>query len=59
MQCTLWQRMGSYEYEAAQDYDQRGRPIGSMYYTGWCRCVGGRLANGHWPQWNDHTGEQR
>jgi len=27
--------------------------------TGWYRCVGGRLASGHWPEWNSYTGETR
>ena len=35
-----WQRLGQYEYE----YSDGG-------YTGWYRCVGGRLASGEWPQW--------
>ncbi len=43
-----WQRQGQYEYE----YDAHG-------YTGWYRCVGGRLANGRWPQWHSETGAER
>jgi hypothetical protein len=36
---TAWHRIGQYEYE----YNEKG-------YTGWCRCVGGRLAEGTWPK---------
>lgn len=43
-----WQRIGPYEYQ----FDKNG-------YTGWCRCVGGRLADGRWPEWNQNTGEKR
>lgn len=46
---TGWQVIGRYEYE----YDENGQP------TGWGRCIGGQLANGHWPQWNYLTGETR
>lgn len=51
MQTTLtaWQTLGHYEYEYAQDYDERGRAIGTCYYTGRHRCVGGQLADGTWP----------
>jgi len=45
---TSWQTLGKYEYE----YDQSG-------YTGWCRCLGGRLADGRWPEWNANTGGHR
>jgi len=38
----IWQTLGDYEYE-----------VGPGGYTGWYRCVGGRLANGLWPQWRD------
>ena len=44
---TSWQRIGQYEYE----FDNDG-------YTGWYRCVGGRMAGG-WPEWNSQTGEKR
>lgn len=44
---TDWQRQGVWEYE----YTAAG-------YTGWYRCVGGRLADGRWPCWNDQ-GEER
>lgn len=37
---TGWQQIGNYEYE----YDKNG-------YTGWYRCVGGRLVTGIHPQW--------
>ncbi len=47
---TTWQTLGHYEYEYA--YDANG-------YIGWYRCVGGRLANGHWPQWHLNTGAER
>ena len=50
---TWWERIdysfGSYEYEVDDTYQE----------TGWCRCAGGRLANGLWPEWNNRTGEQR
>jgi hypothetical protein len=46
---TMWQSLGRYEYEVAQDYDERGQPFGTMYYTGRCRAIGGRLADGTWP----------
>jgi hypothetical protein len=59
MQSTMWQTLGNYEYEAAQNYDRNGRPVGGMFYTGWYRCVGGRLADGKWPAWNQNTGEER
>ncbi len=36
---TAWQRIKGYEYE----YGQEG-------YTGWYRCVNGKLADGRWPQ---------
>lgn len=41
--------MSGYEYE----YDEHGE------YTGWYRCVGGRLENGQWPEWNSFTGATR
>jgi len=43
-----WQQIGGYEFQ----FDANG-------YTGWYRCVGGRLADGRWPQWNYLTGEAR
>lgn len=43
-----WQTQGEYQLE----YNRHG-------YTGWYRCVGGRLADGRWPKWNDVTGEKR
>ena len=45
---TGWQTMGQYQYE----YDSNG-------YTGWYRCVGGRMADGRWLQWNSRTGATR
>jgi len=45
---TSWQTIGQYQYE----YDENG-------YTGWYRCVGGRLADGRWPEWNSKTGAQQ
>ncbi len=45
---TAWQQLGQYEYE----YDESG-------YTGWCRCIGGMLADGRWPQWNSYSGASR
>jgi len=47
-QMTSWQTVGNYEYEI----DQSG-------YTGWYRCLGGRLADGRWPEWNIKTGAKR
>ncbi len=47
---TFWQTLGHYEYEV----DDEG-----FHYTGWVRCVGGRLTDGRWPEWNIHTGERR
>lgn len=44
----FWQSLGNYEYE-----------VGASGYTGWCRCIGGKLADGRWPEWNGYTGEQR
>jgi len=46
----MWQSQGNYEYE----YDHSRER-----YTGWCRCVGGRMADGRWPQFNNQTGETR
>lgn len=43
---NAWQTLGQYEY------NRHG-------YTGWYRCVGGRGADGRWPQWNINTGEKR
>jgi hypothetical protein len=45
---ALWQARAAYEYEHT----------GSSY-TGWVRCREGRLANGHFPESNVHTGEHR
>jgi hypothetical protein len=36
----MWQQIGRYEYEVID-----GK------YTGWYRCVNGRLTSGIWPQW--------
>jgi len=44
----FWQSLGKYQYEV----DENG-------YTGWCRCVGGRMADGYWPAWNYTTGKRR
>ena len=41
---TGWQQIGNYEYQ----FSEKG-------YTGWYRCVGGRLTNGRWPQWFDKS----
>ncbi len=43
-----WMQIGSYEYEH-----------NGLEFTGWYRCVGGRLVSGHWPQWNNLTGATR
>ena len=45
---TAWLTQGRYEHE----YDAKG-------FTGWYRCVGGRLADGRWPEWKSKTGEKR
>jgi hypothetical protein len=45
---AFWQILGQYEYEVSK----RG-------YTGWYRCVGGRMANGLYPEWHCITGEIR
>ena len=45
---TGWQNIGHYQYE----YDKNG-------YTGWYRCVSGKMADGRWPEWNSHTGATR
>jgi hypothetical protein len=45
---TLWVRYGGYEFEVNE--------IGG--YTGWHRCVGGRLADGTWPAWY-HNGQEK
>ncbi len=39
---TSWMTLGGYEYE----YNALGQ------FTGRCRCVGGRLADGRWPIWD-------
>ena len=43
-----WQIFGQYECEYYEDRR-----------TGWYRCVGGRLADGRWPEWNEDTGQKR
>lgn len=35
------------------------REYGPHGYTGWYRCVGGRMSDGTWPRWNCLTGESR
>ncbi len=45
----FWQRLGNYEYEVGMNGD----------YTGWFRCVGGRLRDGRWPVWHIGTGEEK
>lgn len=45
----MWLTIGGYQFE----YDENGQ------YTGWYRCVGGRMADGRWPQWNNNTGASR
>lgn len=44
-----WQRQDQYQHEV----DELGE------YTGWYRCVGGRLANGYWPEWHNTSGLTR
>jgi hypothetical protein len=43
----MWQTFGSYEHEVSEEYFG-----GPLFYTGWYRCVGGRLADGRWPMWH-------
>lgn len=45
---TISPTVGGYEYQ----YD-------GARYTGWCRWIGGQLADGTWPMWHSRTGEQR
>lgn len=40
--------IGGYEFEVD----------GEDCYTGWYRCIGGRLADGRWPEWH-HDGRTR
>jgi hypothetical protein len=47
---VFWQTLGNYEYEI---------DFVTGNYTGWVKCKGGRLANGHWPNFNIYTGETR
>ncbi len=44
-----WQTLGKYQYEVNEKDD----------YTGWQRCIGGKLADGRWPEWNYKTGATR
>ena len=44
----IWQQLGFYEYE-----------VGSQGYTGWYRCIGGRLVDKRWPNWNYNNGQTR
>jgi len=46
----VWSTVGQYEYEYSYSLHD---------YTGWYRCIGGRLANGRWPQWHSKTGDKR
>ena len=48
---TSWfHNIGGYEYEVSYETGD---------YTGWYRCIGGRLADGRWPMWNFKTRETR
>lgn len=49
----FWQRFGWYELEVVST------AAGDCQYSGWYRCIGGRLADGRWPVWKDGTGEVR
>lgn len=49
---TLWQQLSFCNNRYEFEYDQRD-------YTGWYRCIGGRLADGRWPEWNYRTSEKR
>ena len=44
----FWQQLGQYEYEH-----------NGSNYTGWHRCIGGRMADGRWPEWHSTTGDTR
>lgn len=46
----IWRTIGKYQYE----YNKR-----RSGYTSWYRCVGGRLRNGLWPEWNGMTNKDR
>ena len=46
-----WQQLGHYEYEVSETF--------TLQYTGWYRCINGRMADGRWPAWNYNTGETR
>lgn len=50
---SFWQEQGKYEYEVEAING------GGCRYTGWVRCIGGRLANGCWPERNINTGALR
>ena len=49
---TYWQAQdaGGYEFEVNEI---------AMGYTGWYRCIQGRMADGRWPEWSISTGEVR
>lgn len=49
----FWQIQGAYEVEVI--VDRNGMPA----YSGWYRCIGGRLADGRWPEWHTQTGATR
>ena len=46
---NTWIVLGGYEHEVSED---------GKTFTGWYRCVGGRLADGRWPEWG-HDGAER
>jgi hypothetical protein len=50
---NCWFSQGHYEFEFCEGLD------GLTYDTGWYRCIGGRLRDGRWPQWNLYTGKKR
>ena len=45
---TWWETgFGGYEFEVGYD------PQRNFYgFTGWVRCIGGRMADGRWPEWH-------
>ena len=47
---NTWIVLGGYEHEVSEN---------GKTFTGWYRCVGGRLVDGRWPEWNSSTGEER
>ena len=49
----MWQSDGLYEREWTCSTSSNHE---TLTFTGWYRCVGGRLADGRWPEWNEEGG---